>query len=314
MPFGADLLIRGVALFHSTVDDSASASLKLFFRSLGGLFSDLINRLADLHSVVLLTFLLDSLRDSFAQARVSAFPYLRAEEILFCVSKNPRLVIAAHESDFQLNTGQGVQPDDEDLLTPYSCLITSTIAFFTVLSAGSTQYQIIIATADGLFSNMNEALSKIRFVSQIIDPLLELVFERKLSLRHLPNSVPIQNYIAVPLLYNSTKHLLAHSAILKFLVAICAGSVSNKLHLFQAQLPDLIIGVLQQYPVHEADSTLNEVISQSLHLFSVISQEVFSLQTLFHCIQAMRPKPDGSRHWLAGHLVSLFSVPWWSFF
>jgi hypothetical protein len=109
-----------------------------------------------------------------------------------------------------------------------------------------------------------------------------------LGLARLPHTAPFENYLAIPFLSIGTKCMASHSTIRRFLVTGWLRSLSNKLHVFHAQLLDLIINALQRLPVrYDKDSTFNEMISYSLHLCSVISQEVFRLSTQFHCFQAM---------------------------
>jgi hypothetical protein len=262
----------------------------------------------DLHWVHLIDQLLQSCWEAFCSNADSLFPDLQSQQLLSVIARIPNALIDTAPSDFCLATTVLSDSEDVDESGPRYGLILTVLDIFQALLCGARPaFQESVVLTHGCLRRLAEALSRIVFGRQIFERLLFLAIEEPSSLSNLPATTQIRNYLALPLLLNATAHLAAQAKLFEFLITLASSSASNHLRLFQADVLNLIIDHLNQYPDYP-DLRLSAILSQALHLFSIVSQHVFSLPTLFRCLQAMRPRPNGERLWWTSQLVSLFST------
>ena len=315
MYFASDLIKRCVMLnADSITQNNTNNQFKIIFRNISELIKTSIGHIGDFRWIKLLLVLFESLKDAFAINRNSIFEYLRSQQVLLLLSRLPIEVVRSNQSHFSLYTKS---ENDDDCLNfqvteedqPYMKIFEDVFDIFIHLSRENAYYAETLASSyDSYYDNITAGLKLIKFGTSIVDRLLSLVFEQPLSIKKLPTTTQIRNYFALPFLFNSTTHLSFHPLLMKFLSDVCTDSVSNKLRVFQAHLPEVIIDYLQNFPSQNEQSRIvTDSIAVSLRLFSIVSQYVFSVPTLFRCIQAMRTR-DGNRVWWTGQLLSLFST------
>ncbi|OHS98601.1 hypothetical protein TRFO_35002 [Tritrichomonas foetus] len=311
--FAADLLKRCVMLNADSINANSNINqFKIIFRNISELIKSAIGNAGDIRWIKLMLVIMETMKDAFAINRNTIFSYLKSQQVLLLLSRLPLAVVRANPSHFVIYNNDEIT--DEDIIisetdTPYMKIIEYVFDIFIILSRENTTFaESLASSSDSYYENITQALKMIKFGASLVDRLLTLVFENSISISNLPTIAQIRNYHALPFLFNSTTHLPYHSKLIQFIALVCNDSVSNKLRVFQAHLPDIIIDYLQIFPTQmETNLFINDSIAESLHLFSIVSQYVFSVPTLFRCIQAMRLK-DGMRVWWTGQLLSLFST------
>ena len=288
--------------------------LSLLFRNFSELLKSTINNSNDEKWIKLLHVILTSFQDVFAINRTVIFPYLSTHQVLIHLSSIPSSIVKANPDSFLLI--ENMHDNDKKSIIPNNIfmeVIKDIFDVFIILEKENKNFAEYIGSSETYYSNITSALKLIIYDESVIDKFLILIFEKQLSISKLPEVASIKNYLALPFMFNSTTHLVYHSILMKFLSHICNYSVSNKLRVFQAHLPELIINYIQNFPDLDELSTpilsyenVKNSIIESLNLFSVVSQYVFSVETLFKCIEAMRVK-ENHRVWWTEKLISLFS-------
>jgi hypothetical protein len=266
--------------------------------------------MGDIHWIDLTDVLLRTFSEPFSKNKDYLFPDVQSQQLLSVIARIPAAVIDANHATFSIVETGGVASDFEDVdeNTPQYQLLLSVLDIFQgVLCGAKPSFQESVIVTHGCLRRIGEALSRIRFGLRIVDQLIFLVVEESISLTRPPPNAQIRNFLALSLLLNATAHLSGQEHIYRFLISLASSSASNRLRLFQADVPNIVIDLLNRYPDH-SHSLLATGLSQGLHLFSIVSQHVFSLPTLFRCLQAMRPRPNGDRLWWTSQLVSLFST------
>lgn len=297
--FASDLLKRGLMLnSYSLSEELGTNQINLICKAMSEFFSHAIEDASDKRWLELLIIFLKFLKEGIEINRNTIFQYFKTQQIMVKLAKLVEAIIHAHPEDFK----------DDGEITLGVKTIGAIFDLFFPLYRENAAIAKTIQEDDNVFPLISESLSKITFDSYLIDKLLTLVFEQPINLDSLPKTAQIRNYYALPFLFYSTKHLPLLSVIIKFLSAVCNDSISNKLRVYQAHLPDIILDFVQQFPSQDAIlPATNNAIGQSLQLFSIVSQYVFSVTSLFHCIQVMRPK-ENMRVWWTTQIVSLFQT------
>ncbi|OHT12971.1 hypothetical protein TRFO_16917 [Tritrichomonas foetus] len=289
--FATNLLQRGILLQNLTE----------IFKNLQFMFQTCLKEMHDLKWIKMINILLENTQNAFNLNRPRIMKQMKEQNILLQISQFPNAVVLANPNEF---TNESIDPNSE-----YSKLIQNVLYVILVLSHGNQEYQIYITSTESLLDNISKALSKIVFGEDILNLLLELVFEQKMDVNNLPTRANIQNHFALPFFFNSTKHLEIHGNLMSFLSRVCIDSVSNRLRIYQANLQNIIIDWLSKFPAENKISPSRaRSLTESLNLFSVVSQYVFSVSTLYKCIRILKPINSESRMWWTNYLISLFST------
>lgn len=309
--YASDILKRGLMLNSDNVEEKDRYNqfdlvLKQFFEFLDETLKNLKNE----DWIRLVSTLLGGMRDALAVNRNAIYSYIQSNKGLYYIaSVAQKLVESNPERMFMNDPDKHIQDTVDTKGNIYYQVIEDVLDIFVEISVESLPYQQTLTLEKEHTQILLQTLSTIRFGEAIFDKLLFLILERPISVQKLPSSVPIRNQYALPFVLQATKHTAWIEQLLSLLMSACENSVSNKLRLFQAQIPDLLIDFIEQYPGDEdKEPVVANALSGALLLFSVVSQYVFGLPTLFRCIRAMREPAPRARYKWTPQLVSLFSM------
>lgn len=314
------------------------------FNAIHFLFQIALKKMNDMNWIKMLNLFLVNIRSPFILNRSTIMKSLINKEILLQISQIPDSVILLNPSFFhiQLSTESSdtfeirqnlinkMEEEEEekkeknienadysgdidcDIIDPNSeqvHLIKNVLFLIIILSRGSQPNSSYIASNEPYLSNISKALSRFKYGPEILNLLLELIFEKQMNVNDLPKKAEIQNHHALPFFFNSTKHLEIHGELMRYLSDVLSDSISNRLRTYQANIPNIIIDRITQFPSEPSvGSYLDRSLTESLHLFSVVSQYVFSVSTLYKCIRAFKPIKEGFQMWWTAQLISLFNI------
>lgn len=287
--FATNLIQKGMLL----------SDIHEIFKSVHFLLQQALNNMNDLNWIRMLNIFLIGIRNAFNLNRSKIMKTLKDQDILLELSQMSKTIIITNKEMFD---EKHYDPQSE-----YVKFIKNVLSLVLILSHGSHSYASYIASNHIILENISKGLSMIDFQSDILNILLELIFEKQMDIDSLPNTAEIKNHYALPFVFNSTKHLEIHFVLIRFLTEVCTDSISNRLRVFQSQLPNLIIDQITQFLKQaEFSPNLEQSICESIKLFSVVSKYVFNVSTLYKCICAFKILRENQRMWWTGQLISLF--------
>ncbi|OHS97284.1 hypothetical protein TRFO_09568 [Tritrichomonas foetus] len=154
--------------------------------------------------------------------------------------------------------------------------------------------------------NIYESIAGLQFGDETIEIILNLIFEKPILLKNTKEikNAEIQNQKLLVFLHDSIKHLPQHSHVFKFIARVCYHSLTNKLKVFQSDMPICILKYIRSF---QNSKEKKESIDAFLDLFSYVSSFMVKWKTFFESIQSMRPIQSKYRAWWTQNLVQTYT-------
>ena len=173
-----------------------------------------------------------------------------------------------------------------------------------VSAATVNQPEMQKAIGASFLAEFAAVLRKVQFGVDTIVLILELVFEQKMLLNKLPETIDIRFTHALPFLHLALYHVDEHEKVMNYLASLCEKSFTNIVAVYKSKLPLTILDYIQSFDVLSKASDREKRSLEAVFLvFKIVAKRLFKPKTMLATVHALRLNEDGTKSWWNARLL-----------